>query len=163
MTGGVNSASRAMKLILAVKPGGQPSQEILTISPTWSLARSGSETKNRALRLPGGDRRLLLGAFQRKDRPARCDRVAFLDGQCRDATALLGADQHQVGFHIAGHLGALIGLVGEQDQPDHRHGDEADEKESGSLHDAPSLACGARTASTMRSIWVFSIPSVSRW
>ena len=31
ITGGVNSASRAMKLILAVRSGGQPSQLTLTV------------------------------------------------------------------------------------------------------------------------------------
>src|SRR5581483_5258115 len=38
ITGGVNSASRAMKLILALSPGGQPSQVTFTVWSVSSLA-----------------------------------------------------------------------------------------------------------------------------
>ena len=44
-----------MKLILAVMPGAQPSQPTVTGSPILSLGKVASLTKNRTLRLPGGN------------------------------------------------------------------------------------------------------------
>ena len=82
------------------------------------------------------DRGLLLGAFQREDRIALLDGGAFLDAEREHAAALLGADQHQIGLHIAGELRVLVGREGEQHDG---HGDCGETGEQEQLRDASSL------------------------
>ena len=73
------------------------------------------------------DRGLLLFAFQHEDRIALLDGSAFLDAERGDAAALLGADQHEIGLHIAGELGILVGVEGHQHEDEGRRDDDAAE------------------------------------
>ena len=50
--------------------------------------------------------------------------VAFLDAELGDAAALLGADQNEIGLHIAGELGVLVGVEGHQHEDDGDRGDD---------------------------------------
>src|SRR5690348_14729702 len=55
ITGGVNSAVRATKLIFAFRSLSQPSQDIPTVSPYLISGRTACGAKKRILRLPGGN------------------------------------------------------------------------------------------------------------
>ena len=90
------------------------------------------------------------------------DVIAFLDAELGDAAPLLGADQHEIGLHIAGELGILVGVEGHQHEDEGRRDDDAAEDNHHSLHRTGSLAAGALIASVKSSTLVLSSPSVSR-
>ena len=109
----------------------------------------------------GGDARLLRLALQREDRRALGDVIALLDRERLDAAALLGADQHEVGLHIAGKLAQLtVRAAGERGSRGHQ---ECGANYAGHERHYVSPVSGARIASTRRSILVASSASVSRW
>ena len=114
------------------------------------------------------DRGLLLGAFQREDGIALLDGSAFLDAERKHAAALLGADQHQVGLHIAGELRVLVGREGEQHDGHGDCGETGEQENCATLHrfSPVPLSTGSRPgalmASVKSSILVASSPSVSR-
>ena len=56
MTGGVNSALRAMKLIFAVRSLSQPSQDTADDVAVFELGSTACGAKKRIFRLPGGSK-----------------------------------------------------------------------------------------------------------